>query len=162
MTNKKLKDIKLPSYLSEIILAHCHYITCSILHKFKRNSPRLTLDGEIWVGCYECNVWFMFCQQVWFCDQYDVVLDCVMMAQAVYLLSNSLWPSDTIWWQRSGSTLSPVMDCYLTASSHYLMQCWFVTEERFSGIQLRAVSQKIPQHSIMYSPIVPFKSPKGQ
>ena len=28
---------------------------------------------------------------------------------------NSLWPSDAIWWQRSGSTLATVMACCLTA-----------------------------------------------
>ena len=35
---------------------------------------------------------------------------------------NSLWPSDTIWRQRSGSTLAQVMACWLTATSHYLNQ----------------------------------------
>ena len=39
---------------------------------------------------------------------------------------NSLWPSDTIWRQRSGSTLAQVMACCLTASSHYLNQCWLM------------------------------------
>ena len=33
---------------------------------------------------------------------------------------NSLWPSDTIWWQRCGSTLAQVMASCLTAPSHYL------------------------------------------
>ena len=33
---------------------------------------------------------------------------------------NSLWPSDTIWRQRSGSTL---------ASSQYLNQCWLIISE---------------------------------
>ena len=36
---------------------------------------------------------------------------------------DSLWPSDTIWRQRSGSTLAQVMACCLTAPSHYLNQC---------------------------------------
>ena len=32
---------------------------------------------------------------------------------------NSLWPSDTIWWHRSGSTLLPQgMACYQAAPSH--------------------------------------------
>ena len=42
---------------------------------------------------------------------------------------NSLWPSDMIWWQRSGSTLVQVMVCCLTASSHYLNQCWLIVSE---------------------------------
>ena len=37
---------------------------------------------------------------------------------------NSLWPSDDIWWHRSGSTLTHVMACCLTAPSHYLNQFW--------------------------------------
>ena len=39
---------------------------------------------------------------------------------------NSLWPSDAIWRQGSGSTLAQVMACCLTAPSHYLNQCWLI------------------------------------
>ena len=39
---------------------------------------------------------------------------------------NSLWPSDTIWRHKSGSTLDQVMACCLTAPSHYLNQCWLI------------------------------------
>ena len=42
---------------------------------------------------------------------------------------NSLWPSDTIWWHRSGSTLAQVMACCLMALSmlsHYLNQYWLI------------------------------------
>ena len=39
---------------------------------------------------------------------------------------NSLWPSDAIWWQGSGSTLVQVMAWCLTAPSHYLNQCWLI------------------------------------
>ena len=39
---------------------------------------------------------------------------------------NSLWPSDAIWRQRSGSTLAQVMACCLTEPSHYLNQCWLI------------------------------------
>ena len=42
---------------------------------------------------------------------------------------NSLWPSDAIWRQRSGSTLAQVMACWLTAPSHYLNQCWLIISE---------------------------------
>ena len=42
---------------------------------------------------------------------------------------NSLWPCDTIWRQRSVSTLAQVMACCLTAPSHYLNQCWLVISE---------------------------------
>ena len=39
---------------------------------------------------------------------------------------NSLWSRDTIWRQRSGSTLAQVMAFCLTARSHYLNQCWLI------------------------------------
>ena len=39
---------------------------------------------------------------------------------------NSLWPSDAIWRQRSGTTLAQVMACCLTAPSHYLNHCWLI------------------------------------
>ena len=42
---------------------------------------------------------------------------------------NSLWPSDAIWRQRSGSTLAQVMVCCLTAPNHYLNQCWLIISE---------------------------------
>ena len=37
---------------------------------------------------------------------------------------NSLWPSDAIWWHRTGSPLAQVWTCCLTAPSHYVNQCW--------------------------------------
>ena len=37
---------------------------------------------------------------------------------------NWLWHSDSIWRQRSGSTLAQVRACCLTAPSHYLNQYW--------------------------------------
>ena len=39
-------------------------------------------------------------------------------------LSLSLRYNDTIWWQRSGSTLAQVMADCVMAPSHYLNQCW--------------------------------------
>ena len=39
---------------------------------------------------------------------------------------NTLWPSDTIWRHRTGSTLAQIMACCLTAPSHYLNQCWLI------------------------------------
>ena len=39
---------------------------------------------------------------------------------------DSMWPSDTIWRNKSGSTLAQVMACCLMAPSHYLNQCWLI------------------------------------
>ena len=52
------------------------------------------------------------------------------------IVFNSLWPSDAIWWHRSGSALAQVMACCLAAPSHYLNQCWLIINE-FFGIYLR-------------------------
>ena len=43
-----------------------------------------------------------------------------------FIWFNSLWPSDTIWRLKSGSTLAQVMVLSLTAPSHYLNQCWLI------------------------------------
>ena len=42
---------------------------------------------------------------------------------------NSLWPSDVIWQQRSGSILPRVMASCLMAPNHYLNQCWLIVCE---------------------------------
>ena len=39
---------------------------------------------------------------------------------------NSLWPTDTIWRHKSGSTLAQVMACCLTAPNHCLNQYWLI------------------------------------
>ena len=43
-----------------------------------------------------------------------------------YGIFNSLWPSDDIWRQKSGSSLTEVMVCCLMATTHYLSQCWLL------------------------------------
>ena len=47
-----------------------------------------------------------------------------LQTKAINVKINSLWPSDIICRQRSWSTLAQVMARCLTASSHYLNQCW--------------------------------------
>ena len=42
---------------------------------------------------------------------------------------NSLWPSDILWWHRSGSTLAQAMACCLMAPSHHLNQFWFLISQ---------------------------------
>ena len=43
---------------------------------------------------------------------------------------NPLWPSDAIRRQRSESTLAQVMACCLTATTHYLNQCWLISKDQ--------------------------------
>ena len=63
---------------------------------------------------------------------------------AIYA-NNSLWPSDAIWRQRSGSTLAQVTACCLTAPSHYLNQRWLLIGEVLLHFYLIAISQRIPK-----------------
>ena len=56
-------------------------------------------------------------------------------------------PSDTIWRQRSMSTLAQIMACCLTAPSHYLNQCWLITSGA-NGILHRAISYELLNNQI--------------
>ena len=44
----------------------------------------------------------------------------------IHVWITSLASGDTIWWQRSGSTLAQVMAYCLMTPSHYLNQCWLI------------------------------------
>ena len=61
---------------------------------------------------------------------------------------NSLWPSDAIWWQRSGSTLVQLMACCLTTPSQYWTSV-DLSSARSSDIFLGAISQQLSQPSII-------------
>ena len=64
----------------------------------------------------------VFIQENWF-ENFFCKLTAILSSSHCV---NSLWPSDTIWHQRSWSTLDQVMACCLTAPSHYLNQCWLL------------------------------------
>ena len=55
---------------------------------------------------------------------------------------NSFWPSDTMWWQRSGSTLAQIMACCLTAINQ--------SQPSITKIHLNYISE------------ISFKFPRGQ
>ena len=80
---------------------------------------------------------------------------------------NSLWPSDAIWRQRSGSTLAQVMACCLIAPSHYLNQCWLIINEvqwhSYQGNYTRDAST-INHKNLFenYMSKMSFKIPRGQ
>ena len=64
---------------------------------------------------------------------------------------NSLGPSDSIQWHRSGSTLARVMAWCLMAPSHHLYID--LSSLRSSEIHLRAASQEMPRHSFSQPPV---------
>ena len=55
---------------------------------------------------------------------------------------NSLWPNGAIWRHTPGSTLTPVITCFLKAQNHCLAQVGFSTVWSY-GIHLRELSQEI-------------------
>ena len=64
---------------------------------------------------------------------------------AAQMWINPMWPSKAIWGHSSDSTLPHVMDCCLTAQSHYKDQCWLcINDVQFSSMHLRAISQRVP------------------
>ena len=60
--------------------------------------------------------------------------------------TRSLWPSDAIWRQRSGSTLAQVMSCCLTAPSHYLNQCWLIYQWGPKTFTWKKFHERCPNH----------------
>ena len=88
---------------------------------------------------------------------------CLTRPQWVY----TLWPSDAIWRQRSGSTLAQVMACCLTAPSHYLNQCWLIISEvqwhSYKGNFTRDASTINPLNLFQnYMSKISCKFPRGQ
>ena len=72
--------------------------------------------------------------------------DAILMASAVIVLYHIslLWSSDAIWWHRSELTLAQTMACCLTATSHYLNQCWLLISKVYD-IHMRVISQWVPK-----------------
>ena len=76
---------------------------------------------------------------------------------------NSLWPSDTIWRHKSGSTLDQVMACCLMAPSHYLNQCWLIISKvqwHSSECNFTRDTSAISHWNYLENDL--FKSPRGQ
>ena len=102
----------------------------------------------------------------WWFNSKEAYLKCVSNG-VTSLCINSLWPSDTIWWHKSGSTLAQVMACCLMAPSHYLNQCWLI----ISKVQWHSSECKFTRDSSAishwnwlenYLSKILFKSPRGQ
>ena len=80
--------------------------------------PNFILGGSLINLCIIC-AYYMCQRKTW--------VAILSLPQCV----NSLGPSDAIWRHRSGSTLTQVMACCLTAPSHYLNQCWLIIRKVF-------------------------------
>ena len=84
-----------------------------------------TSDGTLLIGTLETNFSEISSeiQTFWFKKMH---LKMSEKWQPFCLSLNRLTHCDTIWRNRSGSTLAQVMACCLTAPSHYLNQCWLI------------------------------------
>ena len=101
---------------------------------------------------------------------YDISLEITNLKSLMHLKNqwvNSLWPSDAIWRQMSGSTLAQVMACCLTAPSHYLNQCWLIIRK----VEWYASKGKFTRDNSAINhwnylanqvPRISFKFPRGQ
>ena len=63
----------------------------------------------------------------------------IAQAPICWVLLNSLWPSDDMWWQRNGSTLAQVMSPWIDADLSSVACC---------GIHMKAISQEVLINSI--------------
>ena len=100
----------------------------------------------------------LFCYTCWLVDAVFRLME---------LRVNSLWPSDAIWRQRSGSTLAQVMACCLAAPSHYLNQWWLiisrVQSHSYEGSFIRDTSAIDHYNQLEnYSSQIYFEPPRGQ
>ena len=116
--------------------------------------PRRWVIGcLLWVQSFICVLYVIFVLY-----RYCILYDCIL---------NSLWPSGTVWWHRSGSTLAQVMACCLTAPSHYQNQCWLIiskvqwhSSEGNSTIDTSPINHS--NYLGKYSPKISFKCPRSQ
>ena len=72
----------------------------------------------------EFELWWKWALNQWLLSSLVYI---IRLTERIYF--NSLWPSDAIWRHKSGSTLAQAMACCLTASYHYLNQCWLISSE---------------------------------
>ena len=109
-------SLKILNVMSRVYIWKAHFLDES---GFVRTNVSISLHNGFPISVLntkKCNVHNTIC-----CN----IVTYRLIKQLHHVL-NSLWPSDTIWQQRSVSTMAQVTACCLTAPSHYLNQCWLV------------------------------------
>ena len=74
----------------------------------------------------------------------------------------SLWPCDTIWWHRSGSTLSQVMAFCLTALQAITWTNVYSSSKLIFGLHLRAMPQEVLLNCGLATPLWPSDAIRQQ
>ena len=92
------------------------YIHWTLRNQFQWNSNQSTI---IFVQENAFEFQTVVCKMVLFCTSLNLFHK---MSFSTPNLINSLWPSDTLWQPKSGTTLAKVMVWCLKAPSHYLNQ----------------------------------------
>ena len=135
MIKKKLRCIYL-----HVVMRECFKYTYELLNpralkisKLYKNHMFQSMDKLFWVEFQRCPLKFHTkylthtLKDVHSTDILESMNNFFIVIQIQWKTDfNSLWPSDTIWRHKSGSTLAQVMACCLTAPSHYLNQCWHI------------------------------------
>ena len=94
--------------------------------QIKESTPNMN------VKCWKWMEWRLqtYCLLTYILGYNSRELQLYTWVQWEFLYINPLWPSDTTWRQRSGSTLVQGMACCLTAPNpDYLNQCWLMISE---------------------------------
>ena len=115
-------------------------------------------DVRLWPHEFECDVSIVLNTMVpapcmfWWAGPDAGVSLIIGLSEAVCHLHinehvNSLWPSDTLWWHKSGSTLTQIMTCCMKAPSHCLNQRWLIISEMLFR-SLRTISREMLKMSI--------------
>ena len=92
------------------------------------NMGRHRMFGTAWCQTY-CVQKVMKEQAIYMVDTRRLLRNIEGSLWNMTYLINLLGPCNTIWRQRSRSTLTQVMACCLMAPSHYLNQCWLMISE---------------------------------
>ena len=117
---------------NKIYKVHILTIITGELGKLKTHSPIYWIKDD-WENCLNLRhtLGIIYLTSI-------LVVQCLQMLQNTIMLwwvacktnsiasINSFWSGDTIWWQRSGSTLAQAMACCTMAPHHYLNQCWLI------------------------------------
>ena len=124
-----------------ILRIHGHFITyfvnCCVGHQWWATWRKLTM--KYWEHTlYEYNAnnaysTVCFCvigQSAYLCmSTTNCMLSDNRVGNFACIFVHSVYPSDTIWHQRTWSTLVQVMACCLVAPRHYWNHCWLIINE---------------------------------
>ena len=136
-------NLNQPSWLTKagVLKDKCHFWQMPKYHPIQGYFSQGQLIDISW-SCFPWN-WQQFpyfsvgnneqqkpdklCSSIWRSDQFSGVY--MRLTDKMVIPIYSLWASEAIWRQRSGSLLAHIIAGCLTALSHYLNQYWLAINE---------------------------------